>query len=75
MLPGGEFHLIGEMLDADRAGPLGPALWGLSEAVNDSTGLAHSVTECVGYLEAAGFSAVEAHEFIPETLTRVTGRK
>lgn len=75
LLPGGEFHLIGEMLDADRAGPLGPALWGLSEAVNDSTGLAHSVTECVGYLEAAGFSAVEAHEFIPETLTRVTGRK
>jgi SAM-dependent methyltransferase len=75
LLPDGEFHLIGEMLDADRAGPLAPALWGLSEAVNDSTGLAHSVTECIGYLEAAGFRSVEAHEFIPETLTRVTGRK
>jgi hypothetical protein len=33
------------------------------------------VTECIGYLEAAGFRSVEAHEFIPETLTRVTGRK
>jgi len=75
LLPGGEFHLIGEMLDADGRGPLAPALWGLSEAVNDSTGLAHSVTECIGYLEAAGFHAVAAHEFIPETLTRVTGVK
>ncbi|MFM8354817.1 MAG: methyltransferase [Gammaproteobacteria bacterium] len=75
LLPGGEFHLIGEMLDADRAGPLAPALWGLSEAVNDSDGLAHAVADCVGYLTAAGFVDVAAHEFIPETLTRVTGRK
>jgi SAM-dependent methyltransferase len=75
LLPGGEFHLIGEMLDADRAGPLAPALWGLSEAVSHSTGLAHSVPECVAYLEAAGFRDVEVHEFIPETLTRVSGRK
>jgi len=75
LLPGGEFHLIGEMLDADRSGPLAPALWGLSEAVSGSTGLAHSVTECIGYLEAAGFHDVNAHEFIPQTLTRVTGRK
>jgi len=75
LLPGGEFHLIGEMLDPDGSGPLAPALWGLSEAVNDSTGLAHSVTECIGYLEAAGFQDVAAHEFIPETLTRVTGIK
>jgi hypothetical protein len=29
----------------------------------------------VGYLTAAGFVDVAAHEFIPETLTRVTGRK
>jgi len=75
LLPGGEFHLIGEMLSADRSGPLAPALWGLSEAVSGSTGLAHSVTECVGYLQDAGFDAVQAHEFIPETLTRVSGRK
>lgn len=75
LLPGGEFHLIGEMLDADGAGPLAPALWGLSEAVNDSNGLAHRVPECIGYLEAAGFVDVAAHEFIPDTLTRVTGRK
>lgn len=75
LLPGGEFHLIGEMLDPDGAGPLAPALWGLSEAVNRSTGLAHSETECIGYLEAAGFTRVSASEFIPETLTRVTGYK
>lgn len=75
LLPGGEFHLIGEMLDAEGSGPLAPALWGLSEAVNDSTGLAHSIAECIGYLEVAGFHDVAEHEFIPETLTRVTGTK
>ncbi len=75
LLPGGEFHLIGEMLDADRRGPLAPALWGLSEAVSRSTGLAHAVTDCRGYFEAAGFENVRAQEFIPETLTRVSGRK
>jgi len=75
LLPGGEFHLIGEMLDTDGTGPLAPALWGLSEAVNRSTGLAHSVTDCIGYLESAGFVRVTASEFIPETLTRVTGFK
>ena len=75
LLPGGEFHLIGEMLDADHCGPLAPALWGLSEAVNGSSGLAHSVEDCVGYLKAAGFTDVAVHEFIPQTLTRVCGFK
>jgi hypothetical protein len=72
---GGEMHLIGEMLDAERTGPADPALWGLAEAVYGSTGIAHSVTECVGYLEAAGFTGVTAHEFIPGVLIRVTGAK
>ena len=75
LLPGGEFHLIGEMLDADASGPLAPALWGLSEAVNRSTGLAHSVTDCQRYFADAGFEQVTVNEFIPETLTRVTGFK
>ncbi len=75
LLPGGEFHLIGEMIDADGSGPLAPALWGLSEAVNQSTGLAHSTRDCVGYFEAAGFVEVTVEEFVPETLTRVSGLK
>ena len=75
LLPGGEFHLLGEMLDADQRGPLAPALWGLSEAVNHSTGLAHSTADCVGYFEAAGFRDIQVEEFIPETLTRISGRK
>ncbi len=75
LLPGGEFHLIGEMVNADGVGPLAPALWGLSEAVNGSTGLAHWVTDCTGYLTSAGFTDVQVHEFIPDTLTRVTGIK
>jgi predicted TPR repeat methyltransferase len=75
LLPGGEFHLVGEMLRDDRKGPLAPALWGLSEAVSNSTGLAHTEGECIGYLETAGFENVTANEFIPQTLTRVTGYK
>ena len=75
LLPGGEMHLVGEMLRNDRTGPLGPALWGLSEAVNRSTGVAHTEAECIGYLEAAGFSQVAVHEFVKGTLSRVTGTK
>lgn len=75
LLPGGEFHLIGEMLDADHCGPIAPALWGLSEAVNGSSGLAHSVDDCVAYLSSAGFTEIGVHEFIPQTLTRVSGIK
>lgn len=72
---GGEMHLVGEMLDAARSGPVDPALWGLNEALAGSTGLAHSVTECRGYFERAGFTGVTAHEFVPGVLTRVTGHK
>jgi hypothetical protein len=75
LLPGGEFHLVGEMINADGIGPLAPALWGLSEAVSHSTGLAHSTADCTGYFEAAGFTNITANEFIPATLTRLTGFK
>lgn len=73
--PGGEMHLIGEMLNAERTGPVDPALWGLAEAVSGSTGIAHSVRECIGYLEAAGFAGVAAHDFIPGVLVRVSGTR
>jgi hypothetical protein len=75
LTPGGEFHLIGEMLDAARSGPADPALWGLAEALYSSTGRAHSVTECVGYLERAGFVGVPARDFVPGVLVRVAGSK
>ncbi|MBM3492274.1 MAG: hypothetical protein FJX68_17910 [Alphaproteobacteria bacterium] len=75
LLPGGEFHLIGEMLNADGIGPPGPAMWGLNEALSHSTGRAHSVAECLDYLRNAGFVETGATEFVPQTLTRVIGRK
>lgn len=75
LLPGGEFHLIGEMIDADGRGPLAPALWGLAEAVSRSAGLAHSTSDCTEYFERAGFTDISINEFIPETLTRVSGYK
>jgi O-methyltransferase domain/Dimerisation domain len=75
LVPGGEMHLIGEMLDAGRTGPRDPALWGLAEALWGSTGIAHSVTECQGYFERAGACEIAAREFVPGVLTRVTGRR
>ena len=75
LVPGGEMHLIGEMLDAGRTGPRDPALWGLAEALWGSTGVAHSVTECRAYFERAGACEIAVHEFVPGVLTRVTGRR
>ena len=76
--PGGEMHLIGETLNPDGIGPIDAALWGMAEVnygASGSGGRAHSVTECIGYFEAAGFVDVTNVEFVPHTLTRTTGRK
>ena len=75
LVPGGQFHLLGEMLLPDRSGPLSPALWGLNEAVGGSTGVAHTEDECIGYLRDAGFVDVAVHPFIEGTLSRVTGTR
>jgi hypothetical protein len=73
--PGGEFHVVGETLNDDKRGPLGPALWGIHEALFGSEGRAHSEAEVRRYLESAGFIEVRVHEFVPGSLTRTTGRK
>lgn len=75
LVPGGEMHLIGETLHDDRRGPLSAALWGLNEAVQGSTGLAHTEGEVREYLQGAGFVDVAVHPFVPGVLSRVTGRK
>lgn len=75
LLPGGEMHLIGETLDDDRKGPVGPSLWGLSEAIGGTTGLAHTNADCIGYFENAGFKNVSVNEFVPGALVRITGIK
>ena len=75
MAPGGSFHLIGEALDADRSGPADPAMWGLAQAINNTTGIAHSVAEVEGYLSDAGFKNVTTSEFIEGILQRTAGVK
>jgi hypothetical protein len=72
---GGEFHVLGETLNDEKSGPLGPALWGIHEALFGSEGRAHSEQEVVRYLESVGFVGVQVHAFIPGSLTRITGRK
>ena len=75
LLPGGEMHLIGEMLDDDRSGPLDAAIWGLLEVMSNSTGLTHSRADCVAYFKEAGFTNIQVNEFVPEILVRVSGIK
>jgi hypothetical protein len=75
LVPGGEMHLIGETLHDDRRGPLSAALWGLNEAIQGSTGLAHTEGEVRGYLQEAGFADVTVHPFVPGVLSRVSGCK
>ena len=75
LAPGGEYHVCGETLDNDKCGPVGPALWGLHEALFGSEGRAHSEEEVIGYLERAGFVDAQVHAFVPGSLTRITGYK
>jgi SAM-dependent methyltransferase len=75
LLPGGEMHLIGETTNNERTGPWGPAYWGLGQAVSNSLGLAHSEADVLGYFTQAGFENVTVNEFIPGSLSRITGTR
>lgn len=75
LVPGGEMHLIGETLHDDRNGPVSAALWGLNEAIQNSTGLAHTESEVKEYLQGAGFVDVIVHPFVPGVLSRIAGYK
>jgi len=75
LVPGGEYHVVGETVSDEKDGTLGPALWRLSEALYGSLGRAHSEKEVITYLENAGYINVEVNEFIPGSLTRITGYK
>jgi hypothetical protein len=75
LLAGGEFHLVGEMLDNDRSGPIDAALWGMNEALCNSGGKAHSIAQCISYLRQAGFTRISDEVFVPGILHRVSGFK
>lgn len=75
LVPGGEFHLLGEMLTDDRTGPLDAAMWGMNEALSRSEGKCHTISDCIGYLRDAGFSPVRDNAFVPGFLHQVSGTK
>ena len=62
--PGGEMHLIGEMLDDDKCGPVDAAMWGMNELICGSLGRAHTRSDCVEYFEKAGFVDIEISDFV-----------
>ncbi len=73
--PGGEMHLVGEMLHDDRCGPVDAAMWGMNELVCGSLGRAHTRAEVEGYFTEAGFIDVEISDFVPGVLARCRGLK
>ena len=75
MVPGGEMHIIFEIMDDDMKGPVNAGMFGLYEALMGSEGKAHSLADVKGYMEAAGFGDVSAHNFIDKYIRRVTGFK
>jgi hypothetical protein len=62
-------------INNDKTGPIGPALWGLHEALFESEGRAHSEKEVAGYLKQAGFINITVNPFVPGSLTRITAEK
>ena len=50
-------------------------MWELAQTLNNSTGLAHSVDDCMQYFSNAGFINIQAKEFIPGVLKRISGVK
>ena len=75
LLPGGEMHLVGEMLNDDKSGPVDAAMWGLAEALNGGGGKAHTIASCRGFFQKAGFVDITDIEFVAGTLHRVSGIK
>jgi len=75
LVPGGEMHMIGHMLNADRTGPPEAAQWALDQAVTRGTGHGHTVRDIRGYFEAAGFTEIWDGDFLPHMLEWVRGTK
>lgn len=75
LVPGGEMHLIGEMVADDYSEGLDAALWGMQEILYGGGGMAHTIGQCRSYFETAGFVEVTDQIFIEGTLHRVTGFK
>ena len=46
-----------------------------AEAIQHSTGRAHTESEVKRYLQGAGFADVAVHPFVPGVLSRIAGRK
>jgi len=72
---GGVMHIVAEILNDRKTGPLIPAAWSIHEALFGSKGRAPSESEIRSYMEEAGFTNVEVVEFVPEILSRATGHK
>lgn len=75
MVPGGEMHIVFEMMDDDMTGPVNAALFGVYEALMGSEGKAHSLADVKGYMTEAGFEDVSGHDFLGKYIRRVTGQK
>ena len=75
MIASGPWFCARDSSNNERTGPWGPAYWGLGQAVSNSLGLAHSEADVIAYFKQAGFENVAVNEFIPGSLSRITGTR
>ncbi len=75
MSPGGSIIVIDYMLNPDKTGPLEAAFHHLGAVVTSSKGVVKSEVEMCDCLRQAGAVDVVVCDFIPGSMSRVTGKK
>jgi hypothetical protein len=75
LTPGGTLLVIDYMLNRNKTGPLEAALHHLSSAATLSKGCVKSTKEMSAFMKKAGAKSIEVHDFIPGSMSRVTGKK
>ena len=73
--PGGALIVIDYMLNQNKTGPLEAALHHLGSAVTSSKGCVKSTKQMAALMRKAGAKSIEIHDFIPGSMSRVSGKK
>jgi cyclopropane fatty-acyl-phospholipid synthase-like methyltransferase len=73
--PGGGMIIIDYMLNDNKTGPLEAAFHHLGTVATSSGGYVKSTVEMTEFMKQAGAVDIAVHDFIPGSMSRVTGRK
>jgi len=73
--PGGALIIIDYMLNKVKTGPLEAAFHHLSSVATSSKGSVKSTKEMSAFMKRAGAKDITINDFIPDSMSRVTGKK